>query len=71
MYRLSDSQYKGGKMIIHKLVKTDNGLRYLCNQAVSITDIKGRMYWNKVTCKNCLIHKPHKTGGKDGHKEIS
>ena len=43
-------------MITHKIINTDTGIRYLCNQACYITKDKLRIYWSEVTCKNCRKH---------------
>ena len=48
-------------MIMHKAyIKGTNenpSLLYLCNQACSVNTEKLSIYWEKVTCLNCLKHK--------------
>ena len=49
-------------MITHKGFYKNNdgrysGLRYLCNQAVTISLRKWSYHWKYVTCKNCLKQK--------------
>ena len=53
------------KRIIHKTIFNEQWLttdvderRYLCNQAVDVTDNKCSYFWKNVTCKNCLKQKP-------------
>ena len=49
------------RKIIHKVIHKRSGLikeiRYLCNQAMSITFDKCTYDWEAVTCKNCIKQK--------------
>ncbi|MGM0495444.1 MAG: hypothetical protein ACQERX_02155 [Bacillota bacterium] len=45
--------------IVHKIIKSKYGSRYLCNQAVIPRDWSKCSYqWKDVICKNCLKQKP-------------
>lgn len=46
--------------IIHWTIMQMGKKRYICNQAVDVTESKTTDYHSKVTCKNCLkiINKP-------------